>query len=77
MYWEIAGTDERVPAIPSVRDRRVRATKVRLYLVLILEKNFWVFCHSERLENIYNFALKDFVYLCIIQNFNFDCIFSL
>ena len=32
MYREIAGTDERVRAIPGVRDRRVRATKVRLYL---------------------------------------------
>ena len=32
MYWEIAGTDERVRAIPGVRDRRVRATKVRLYM---------------------------------------------
>ena len=31
MYREIAGTDERVRAIPGVRDRRVRATKVRLY----------------------------------------------
>ena len=33
MYREIAGTDERVRAIPGVPDRRVRATKVRLYLV--------------------------------------------
>ena len=32
MYREIAGTNERVRAIPGVRDRRVRATKVRLYL---------------------------------------------
>ena len=32
MYREIAGTDERVRATPGVRDRRVRATKVRLYL---------------------------------------------
>ena len=31
MYGEIAGTDERVRAIPGVRGRRVRATKVRLY----------------------------------------------
>ena len=31
MYREIAGTDERVRAIPGVRDRQVRATKVRLY----------------------------------------------
>ena len=31
MYREIAGTEERVRAIPGVRDRRVRATKVRLY----------------------------------------------
>ena len=35
MYREIAGTDERVRAIPGVRDRRVRATKVRLYLGLL------------------------------------------
>ena len=35
MYREIAGTDERVPAIPGVRDRRVRATKVRLYIRFI------------------------------------------
>ena len=34
MYREIAGTDERVRAIPGVRNRRVRATKVRLYVVL-------------------------------------------
>ena len=34
MYREIAGTDERVRAIPGVRDRRVRATKVRLYLLI-------------------------------------------
>ena len=34
MYREIAGTDERVQAIPGVRDRRVRATKVRLYVVM-------------------------------------------
>ena len=33
MYREIAGTDERVRAIPGVRDRRVRATKVRLYVL--------------------------------------------
>ena len=33
MYREIAGTDERVRAIPGVRDRRVRATKVRLYIL--------------------------------------------
>ena len=33
MYREIAGTDERVRVIPGVRDRRVRATKVRLYVV--------------------------------------------
>ena len=32
MYREIVGTDERVRAIPGVRDRRVRATEVRLYL---------------------------------------------
>ena len=32
MYREIDGTDERVRAIPGVRDRRVRATKVRLYM---------------------------------------------
>ena len=32
MYREIAGTDEQVRAIPGVRDRRVRATKVRLYV---------------------------------------------
>ena len=31
MYREIAGTEEQVRAIPGVRDRRVRATKVRLY----------------------------------------------
>ena len=31
MYRGIAGTDECVRAIPGVRDRRVRATKVRLY----------------------------------------------
>ena len=31
MYREIAGTDEGVRANPGVRDRRVRATKVRLY----------------------------------------------
>ena len=31
MYREIAGTDERVRAMPGVRNRRVRATKVRLY----------------------------------------------
>ena len=34
MYREIAGTDERVRAIPGVRDRRVRVTKVRLYINL-------------------------------------------
>ena len=34
MYREIAGTDEQVRAIPGVRDRRVRATKVQLYVVL-------------------------------------------
>ena len=32
MYRQIAGTDERVRVIPGVRDKRVRATKVRLYL---------------------------------------------
>ena len=32
MYREIAGTDERVRPIAGVRDRRVRATKVRLYV---------------------------------------------
>ena len=32
MYREIAGTDEQVRAIPGVPDRRVRATKVRLYM---------------------------------------------
>ena len=35
MYREIAGTDERVRAIPGVRDRRVRATKVRLYFCML------------------------------------------
>ena len=39
MYRDIAGTDERVRAIPSVRDRRVRATKVRLDLHLYNEGN--------------------------------------
>ena len=34
MYGEIAGTEERVRAIPGVRDRRVRGTKVRLYKLL-------------------------------------------
>ena len=34
MYREIAGTDERVRAIPGVRDRQVRVTKVRLYNIL-------------------------------------------
>ena len=33
MNREIAGTDGRVRATPGVRDRRVRATKVRLYIV--------------------------------------------
>ena len=33
MYREIAGTDERVRAIPGVQDSRVPATKVQLYLV--------------------------------------------
>ena len=33
MYREIAGTDERVRAIPGVHDRRVPATKVRLYVL--------------------------------------------
>ena len=32
MYREIARTDERVLVFPGVRDRRVRATKVRLYV---------------------------------------------
>ena len=36
MYREIDGTDERVRAIPGVRDRRVRATKVRLYYSFIM-----------------------------------------
>ena len=41
MYREMAGTDERVRAIPGVRDRRVRATKVRLYENLCkLQKSF-------------------------------------
>ena len=35
MYREIAGTDVRVRAIPGVRDRRVRATKVRLLLFVV------------------------------------------
>ena len=35
MYREISGTDERVRAIPGVRDRRVRATKVRLYTAVV------------------------------------------
>ena len=34
MYREIAGTYERVRTIPGVRDRRVRATKVRLYCLM-------------------------------------------
>ena len=34
MYREIAGTDKRVRAIPGVRDRQVRAIKVRLYMYL-------------------------------------------
>ena len=38
MYREMAGTDERVRAIPGVRDRRVRATKVRLYISRINSK---------------------------------------
>ena len=36
MYKEIAGTDERVRVIPGVRDKRDRATKVRLYLKLMV-----------------------------------------
>ena len=36
MYREIAGTDERVRANPGVRDRRVRATKVRLYIYIYI-----------------------------------------
>ena len=36
MYSEIVGTDERVRAIPGVRDRRVRAIKVRLYTNIML-----------------------------------------
>ena len=32
MCREIAGTEERIRRIPGVRDRRVRATKVRLYI---------------------------------------------
>ena len=38
MYREIAGTDEQVRAIPGVRDRRVRATKVRMYFIQSLQK---------------------------------------
>ena len=38
MYREIAGTDERIRAIPGVRDRRVRATKVRLYIICLFFK---------------------------------------
>ena len=45
MHREVAGTDERVRAIPGVRDRRVRATKVRLYLSydikITLKSHFW------------------------------------
>ena len=35
MYREIVGTDERVRAIPGVRDWRVGVTKVRLYIAFI------------------------------------------
>ena len=41
MYREIAGTDEQVRAIPGVRDRRVRATKVRLYYILNGQMHGW------------------------------------
>ena len=52
MYREIAGTDERVRAIPGVRDRRVRATKVRLYIEIGFRN--WFFVAAERFLQVIN-----------------------
>ena len=56
MYREIAGTDERVRAIPGVRNRRVRPTKVRLYFQynnIIFHSTLYLCIMSILLHNMY------------------------
>ena len=55
------GTDERVRAIPGVRDRRVRATKVRLYLGITINDNMdW----GQHISEISSKASKTLGFLC-------------
>ena len=67
MYREIVGTDERVQAIPGVRDRRVRATKVRLYNAHIwCLKNVHIGLHAlflnEKVLTVHNVLLGVVIY---------------
>ena len=79
MYREIAGTDEPVRAIPGVRDRRVRVTKVRLYF-----KKLRSFCPSAQydqhqchllLKNYISYTVKS-LYNPMFEVLGMDCIIS-
>ena len=64
MYREIAGTDERVRANPGVRDRRVRATKFRLYY--FPQNIFEIVIHLRKVE-------QDLHKVCNVNRGQFFC----
>ena len=69
MYREIAGSDERVRAIPGVRDRRVRATKVRLYIEIqqCLQCDFGL--NQVKWKNNYHNDTFSFIALALTWSF--------
>ena len=63
MYRQISGTNERVRVIPGVRDRRVRATKVRLYQYSVMKKR-----HLLPMNEI-DLKLNKFIYFLSVEIF--------
>ena len=69
MYRQIAGTDERVRVTPGVRDRRVRATKVRLYphkivIIIFFPIKHMFYVHKTNVSGIcFSNASKTYVFI--------------